>query len=343
MINIEEIYKYFIEEAEAFHVTKFIRSDKIDKAFKKAFGIIFDPKSVRGVIAYHEKYGQGKTFFFDVIHSLVKKKLNKNLFLRTSSKELVEIYKTSGEENLLKFIEVRNLFIDDIGAEIKDGKVITKNFGNSLNVIEYVIFKRYEMWQEKGWKLHGTTNISLGTIGELYGGRVADRFVQMCEIIEFNFTTTSFRQVKNVRPLIESEKKANLEKLYPKKTEEVDKVDLIEYVNELIDDSEELTRGRPISFWTFVRIFLEKQDLVIYTEITDRHLEGAESLARSEIRRGVQSLYKNMDPIVANMEREKEYKALEYKSLMNLARNVQVRNLILKMKSNKEKFNHEKN
>ena len=254
-MKIDKWYEAIKEEAKRFHVSEFIESPKIEKIYKETLVHIVSSQEPRGVIAYHKKYGQGKTFIFDLVDGFVKKHFKKNIFLKTSSKELTEIYKSKGEEALLDFIKVKNIFIDDIGAEVKDGNAITKNFGNSMNVIEYVIFKRYEFWIKSGWKMHGSTNISIDQIAKIYGGRVADRITQMTSIIEFDLIATSFRQVKKIRPLTQPEKDANLLKYYPqKKEEQVQSVDMKAFLNELIDSDPENLMKHDINWWSFIRV-----------------------------------------------------------------------------------------
>ena len=76
---------------------------------------------------------------------------------------LVKIFVEQGEEALLKFISCKNLFIDDIGDEGE--RKVFKHFSNEMNVIRYVILKRYEFWldEEKEWKTYATTNLSKGS------------------------------------------------------------------------------------------------------------------------------------------------------------------------------------
>lgn len=336
-MTIDQVYKLFKEEANHFFVSEFIESAKIEKIYKQSIRFILDPNEPRGVIAYHSKYGQGKTFLFNVLHSCWKHNFNQNLFLQTSSKELVDLYKSKGEEELNKFIQVKNIFIDDIGAEVKDGSAITKNFGNSMNVVEYVIFKRYELWEKKGWKFHGSSNIDINQIAKIYGGRVADRMAQMTEILEFDMIATSFRQVKKVRPLTEHEKKVNLEKYFPKKkNDSVERVDMVKFLNDLIQDPEKETLNHDVYFWTFIRKYLERNDLIKYENITDKDLEAAELLARKSIRTGTEAAYKNL--VVANREKKEAYNNLDYRALMNVAKNIECRKLILKKKELNEQF-----
>ena len=99
-MNLDEAYKLFKDEANHFFVSEFIESPKIEKIYKEAISYILDPRQARGVINYHSKYGQGKTFLFNVIHSCWKHNFNQNLFLQTSSKELTDLYKSKGGRSI---------------------------------------------------------------------------------------------------------------------------------------------------------------------------------------------------------------------------------------------------
>lgn len=332
----QDIFKLMRQEAERFYVSHFIVSPKLEGLYLESIKHVLDNNESRGVINYHSKYGQGKTFFFNVLQSALKKKYNVNIFKATSAKELIEVYKTSGETKLLEFITVKNLFIDDIGDELDGGDGMTKNFGNSMNVIKWVLLKRYEFWESKGWKTHATTNIDINKIATNYGGRVADRLTQMCNILEYDLIKTSFRQVSKVKQLSEKEKAANLARYYPVKTNKVERVNMIDFFNEIIREDKKTILNYDIYFWNIIRKYLERNKMIVYTEITDAHLNTAETLARQSIRNTTNATYKNI--IVADREKKTAYDALDYTGLMLVAKNAQVRTKFLQMKNDNIKF-----
>jgi hypothetical protein len=75
----------------------------------------------------------------------------------------------------------------DLGAESES----TKNFGNSRNVMEEIIFNRYET--KLPFNLtHFTTNLDAKMLRDKYGERFTDRLREMCNVISLK--GTSFRK-----------------------------------------------------------------------------------------------------------------------------------------------------
>ena len=71
-----------------------------------------------------------------------------------------------------------SLCIDDLGIE----NVSAKYFGTSENVIEKIIFKRCDLFQE-GIITHATTNLSPSMLQEKYGDRLYSRIREMFNYI----------------------------------------------------------------------------------------------------------------------------------------------------------------
>lgn len=330
-----KLYKEFIFEVENFYMSQFFRSGKIDKVFNNCINIILSPDSKRGVIAYHSKYGQGKTFFFKVLHSTCKRVFNVNIYSMTSAKELVDIYKSGGEKALLEVIGDKNLFIDDIGDELDGGKA--KSYGNSMNVLRYVILKRYELWEAKGYKLHGTTNLGLTQLADSYGGRVADRMSQMNSFEEFDILEKgSFRQVKTLRPLTEVEKQVNRDKLIQK--EEVIEVDVKAYINELLQDPEVSIEDKDIYFFGFIKTYLENNNLIKISEPTIDDLAVAEWHARKSVKNKIRTLYRHTSTLVRGIKKDEALLELNKEEFTRVAGLIQVKKLLLKMKRENTKF-----
>ena len=94
--------------------------------------------------------------------------------------ELAVIFSRLGEDVLWSHVnraERWDLFLDDLGAEKE-----LKSFSN-LFPIEEVIYKRYDLWQRCGARLHVSTNLSGEQIQERYGLRVRDRMKEMMTVI----------------------------------------------------------------------------------------------------------------------------------------------------------------
>lgn len=285
--KLENKYESWKWESETFFITKFIESSTIKKMFSDCLDIIFDitktTESNRGIVAFNPAYGQGKTFFFDVTNHRYKRKTGRNLFVRTSSKDLVNLFVQEGEEALLKFISCKNLFIDDIGDEGE--RKVFKHYSHEMNVLRYVILKRYEFWtdKEKEWKTYATTNLSKGQIAQQYDGRVADRLSQMCYWMDFKFLKDgkSFRQYEGTRKLTKEEVKERW-KMSMKNTKKEDgnqKSFVIDYLNELLQESDEYIDLNDFTRWSFIKPYLVERKLVDLDSVDEDLLQSAELVA----------------------------------------------------------------
>ena len=289
MEKVEKAFNNFVEESELFFVTKFIESEKIKQMYSNCLDIIFGLSgtvdSGRGIIVFNEKYGQGKTFLFDVVQHRFRRRYGKNLFVRTSAKDLCDLYTEQGKEALLKFIRCKNLFIDDIGDEGKEK--MFKHYGEQLNVLRWVLLKRYEFWCDKGWKTFGTTNLTKLQIAKEYDGRVADRIEQMSHWFSFSFLGAgkSFRQYTGTRRLSPQEIAMNWKKF--EKPKEIEKVDLEKYFNELIHEEDSYFSGKDNSFWRFAKEYMIEKGVLTdkdFDKIDERTLESSELFIREDTR-----------------------------------------------------------
>lgn len=220
------------KEALNYFVTDFMVNDKMEEAIKKALSVIFnldETFSNKGLILFSKSYGQGKTLFFEIVSNRALRVTKQKLWTYTSAKDLRALYAKKGIAEIDKFILCKNLFIDDLGEEEETGK----SFGDEMNVLRYVILKRYEMYMNTGAKLHLTTNLTIGEIADKYDAKVADRLLGMTEIIEFDFITGSFRQTKKARRLLDNEKKKPKEK---RVVVEFDNEAFCVFLNVLVDE-----------------------------------------------------------------------------------------------------------
>ncbi len=64
----------------------------------------------------------------------------------------------------------------DLGSESE-----SSNFGNKRNVIEEIIFNRYES-KMPFWFTHFTTNLNAEQLEQFYGERLRDRLREMCNV-----------------------------------------------------------------------------------------------------------------------------------------------------------------
>lgn len=96
---------------------------------------------------------------------------------------VINIYgKNSFEKNQFganKMDKPITICFDDLGLEETNAKV----YGNQANVIGEVLLDRYDLFVSHGMKTFCTSNIAPNKIKEIYGERLADRMVEMMNII----------------------------------------------------------------------------------------------------------------------------------------------------------------
>lgn len=346
--RIEIAYNNFIEEAEMFFVKKFISTGKIEKEYSECLDIIFNitgkMDNARGLIAQNPRYGQGKSFLFDVANHRSRRTKGKHAYKRTTARELCDIYTSTKKgsdpiEELNKFLNVKNLFIDDIGDELKDGKE-RSNYSNRLNVIRYVLLRRYDQWMEKGFKLYGTTNLTIKQISENYDGRIADRLQQMTYFKTFSFLEKgSFRQMKETRKLNQQEVRANWEKLKTKPIQE--EVDTEKYFNELMLENDEYFEQSDSSFWSFVKKYLIKKEYLTekdFDSIDASMLDASRLLFRREVRNDKRSRLKHATSIVRSSLVERALNEITAQQVYEIARNTIAKRKFLELRKAKHVF-----
>lgn len=344
---LDTVYNNFKTEAELFFVTKFLDGKAVSTEYKNCLDIIFNVTktldSNRGIIAFNKDYGQGKSFFFDVVNHRFRRTKGKNLYKKITAKEICALYTGAPKgidpvKVLDELVKVKNLFIDDIGDEGE--KKIFHHYSNSLNVLRYVILKRYELWVEKGWKLYGTTNLSIDQIASNYDGRVSDRLLQMCYFREFKFLKSgSFRQINSTRMLTEEERKANYRKF--EKPKEVEKVDLEKYYNELINESEEELKKRDLIFWSFAKEYLMKKDLLSksdFNKIDEARMDMARILLKTDLNKSTRQRMKHAGRSIKKAEIGRVIAGIKNVDVWNTAENIIAKEKFLQLKSNGHKF-----
>jgi len=346
---IEKVYQNFKKEAEMFFVTKFIDSPKLKSKYEKCLDIIFNVTGNmdhnKGLIAFNQKYGQGKSFFFDVVHHRVKRTKNKNVFVKTTAKDLCSFYvkadkNSDPQDQLERFISVKNLFIDDIGEELKDGKE-RQVFGNKLNVIRWVLLKRYELWIQKGWKTYGTTNLDIQQIAENYGGRVADRLMEMTYFEEFKFLDKgSFRQISESRKLTQEEIKANWKK-FEKPEPKMERPDLEKFFNELVNENDEYFEHLDNSWWSFVKDYLMEKGLLTekdFDVIDESMLEQSELILKLDTRRSKRKSLKHTTGTVRMYGVDQAVSQITRKQVFKTAENIVARRKFMELRESKHVF-----
>ena len=339
---LEKVYNNFKQEAELFFVTKFIEGPAIKEEFKNCLDILFNiTKTVdsnKGIIAYNPKYGQSKTFFFDVVKHRMLRTKSVNLFKKTTARELCDVYTSTKKgfdpiKELDKFIKVKNLFIDDIGDELRDGKE-RMVWGNRLNVVRYVLLKRYELWTNKGYKTYGTTNLTLENIAKNYDGRIADRLHDMVHWREFKFLSDgSFRQRTDTRILTQEEVRKNWQKLKPK--EVVEKVDLDAYFNSMLEYGENRLFAMNTAFWTFCKTYLIAKKIIKENDfilIDDKKMSACRLKLIEEKTDILKTDLKSAPPVVYKSKKERMIQSITSEEVRQYAEGTIVRGVFMQLK-----------
>lgn len=92
--------------------------------------------------------------------------------------EVCSKFAKHGMEGLDIYINSNNVAFDELGSEAP----LTGFFGNQLNVMQYILQRRYD--KRKYTTTHITTNLSPDQIGERYGDRIYDRCIEMFNFVE---------------------------------------------------------------------------------------------------------------------------------------------------------------
>lgn len=189
-MSYEKFKNRFLEKTK-----EFVEQYDIDEANKKAIKSILtyfagiDTKNypiTKGLLI-HGHIGSGKTITLKIIQQLVKQ------LAITNVRDIVSEFNISGFDALDTYAKTKNRVFDDIGQE-NNGKY----YGNDTNVIQELIIRRYEVFQNKGIITHFTTN--LGTKEQIigrYGERAFDRMKEMCTSIILGDNNISRRNKYN--------------------------------------------------------------------------------------------------------------------------------------------------
>lgn len=172
--------------------------------------LVQNPTFTKGILLAGN-VGSGKTFLFEVIkRSLFALRTRGNCEWAKSfntyfakdmphhSKERGFSYVDALTEPNVKCTTVNQVIpniinIEDIGAEKKD---VVVDYGTKLDVVDYLIDKRSIHKSFKGLITHGTTNLGIEKLTELYDSRFSSRVYDMFNIVKLGATReyTDFRK-----------------------------------------------------------------------------------------------------------------------------------------------------
>ena len=124
-------------------------------------------------------YGTGKTTMVKIISRIVMKYAQK-VFHITSCVNLPDNVKHHG----IDFYQFRPLILDEIGRESK----VVKDFGTERKLLPEILSIRYNT---RAWTF-GTSNLNYNDLGELYGGYIQERMLELFNFIELK--GKSFRE-----------------------------------------------------------------------------------------------------------------------------------------------------
>lgn len=98
--------------------------------------------------------------------------------------------KNGGENSLNQYVTAKRWMFDDLGKELEDGKTY-QHFGTRMNVMAYILEKRYDLLVNYGIKTFATSNFPLVAkentrpFKNLYGSYIDDRMNQLFNVIVF--------------------------------------------------------------------------------------------------------------------------------------------------------------
>jgi len=100
--------------------------------------------------------------------------------MMSSASVIANEYAAKGLEALMPYsTDGHNLCIDELGRE----PMPAKHYGTEMNVCQFVLQMRYDYRHRR--VTHLTSNLAIGRIMPLYGDYIADRFLEMFNIVEF--------------------------------------------------------------------------------------------------------------------------------------------------------------
>lgn len=140
--------------------------------------------------------GTGKSLLFEIFHYYTREILMVNSFRKFTAIDIIDNVNVSGASYLEQFSNnmigskamPQRCYFDDICSKNET----VKHFGTQLNVIEQLLSLRYNIFTRYGILTHATSNKYPSEMEAIYDKRIADRLVEMFNIIEL--TGKSFRK-----------------------------------------------------------------------------------------------------------------------------------------------------
>jgi len=130
--------------------------------------------------------GCGKTSLMKLLPYLAPHKTNYEII---PTRNIVFNFNATGFEVLDRYNETKNYCFDDLGIE-PTGCHYTKE----CNVMGEILLSRYDIFKEKHWKTHITTNLNAEELEARYGNRVRSRMRQLFNLVAFESSSKDKRK-----------------------------------------------------------------------------------------------------------------------------------------------------
>lgn len=149
-----------------------------------AFEVLENISLQKGLMVFGS-YGTGKTSSFRILQGIAKQyKVPELWFPSISTQEVVAKFnRERNKEDVIQYYSKGVFLFDDLGAETAGNNI--HQYGKE-EVFVRILLNRYRNFEDQGTKTHITTNLDLGQIENRYGRQLADRFIQMFNLLKLD-------------------------------------------------------------------------------------------------------------------------------------------------------------
>ena len=149
-----------------------------------AFEVLENISLRKGLLVFGS-YGTGKTTSFRIIQNMAKQYQVKELwFPSISTQEVVDRFNMEkNKEDVIRYFSKGTFLFDDLGSETAGNNIY--QYGKE-DVFVRILLNRYRNFEKLGTKTHITTNLGLKQIEERYGKQLADRFIEMFNLLKLD-------------------------------------------------------------------------------------------------------------------------------------------------------------
>jgi ABC-type polar amino acid transport system ATPase subunit len=131
--------------------------------------------------------GCGKSAFMNLINEF---NYPDRRYKILSTKEVAVFYNIEGYKYINNIADhLKHYCFDDLGVE-----PFLKHMGNECNTMEFILFKRYDLFKTQGILTHITTNLNADQVESIYGTRIRSRMREMFNLVAFSSDTPDKRK-----------------------------------------------------------------------------------------------------------------------------------------------------